>query len=83
MTAAAVSAGIVSPHPAWRSLLRIAQLTLLWTLLIYWQPTISDSGVPTAAARLMTYSLIGLGLWLGLERTDLTQGQQRTTCWRS
>ena len=79
MTAATVSAGIVPPHPAWRSLLWIAPPTLLWALLIYWQPTISDSGVPTAAARLMTYGFIGLGLWLGLESTDLTPGQRRTT----
>ena len=79
MTAAAVSAGIVPPHPAWRSLLWIAAPTLLWTLLIYWQPTISDSGVPTAAARLTTYGLIALGLWLGLESTELTPGQRRTT----
>jgi hypothetical protein len=57
----------------------IAPPTLLWTLLIYWQPTISDSGVPTAAARLITYGIIGLGLWLGLESTDLTSGQRRTT----
>jgi hypothetical protein len=79
MTAEAVSAGIVPPHPAWRSLSWIAPPTLLWTLLIYWQPTISDSGVPTAAARLITYGLIGLGLWLGLESSDLTPGQRRTT----
>ena len=79
MTAAAVSAGIVPPHPAWRSLLWIAPPTLLWTLLIYWQPTISDSGAPTVPARLMTYGLIGLGLWLGLESTDLVPDQRRTT----
>src|SRR5215475_2144947 len=79
MTAAAVSADIVPPHPAWRSLLWIAAPTLLWTLLITWQPTISDSGVPTAAARLTTYGLIALGLWLGLESTELTPGQRRTT----
>jgi hypothetical protein len=79
MTAAAVPAGIVPPYPARRSLLWIAPLTLLWTLLIYWQPNISDSGVPTATARLMTYGLIGLGLRLGLESTDLTPGQRRTT----
>jgi hypothetical protein len=79
MTAASVPAGIVPPHPAWRSLLWIAPLTLLWTLLIYWQPAISASGVPTAAPRLIVYGLIGLGLWLGLESTGLTPGQRRTT----
>jgi hypothetical protein len=79
MTATAIPAGIVPPHPAWRSLLWIMPLTLLWTLLIYWQPIISASGVPTTAARLMTYGLIGVGLWLGLESTDLTPGQRRAT----
>jgi len=79
MTAAAVPAGIVLPRPAGRSLLWIAPLTLLWILLIYWQPAISASGVPTAAPRLMTYGLIGLGLWLNLESTDLPSGRRRTT----
>jgi hypothetical protein len=79
MTAAAVPAGIVPPRPAWRALLWPAPLTLLWIVLIYWQPIILASGVPTAAPRLMAYGLIGLGLWLGLERTDLTLEQRRTT----
>jgi hypothetical protein len=79
MTAAAVPADIVPPRPAWPSLIWVAPLTLLWILLIYWQPAISTSGVPTAAPRLMAYGLIGLGLWLGLERTDLTSDQCRTT----
>jgi hypothetical protein len=79
MTAAAVPVGIVPPRPAWRSLLWIAPLTTLWILLIYWQPAIATSGVPTTAARLMTYGLVGVGLWLGLESTDLTSGQRRAT----
>src|SRR5215813_4682367 len=79
MTAAAVPAGIVPLRPAWRSLLWIVPLTLLWTLLTYWQPIIAASGVPTTAVRLMTYGLIGVGLWLGLERTNLTSDQRRTT----
>ena len=79
MTAAAVRAGIVPQHPAWRSLLWILPLTLLWTLLICWQPIILASGVPTTAVRLMTYGLIGVGLWLGLESPDLTSDQRRTT----
>jgi hypothetical protein len=79
MSTTAAPAGIVPPHPAWRSLLWIAPLTGLWTLLIYWQPAITGSGVPSTAARLMTYGLIALGLWLGLERSALTPGQRRTT----
>lgn len=79
MTAAAVPAGIVPPRATWQSLLWIAPLTLLWILLIYWQPTISDSGVSGTAARLMTYALTGVGLWLGFERAELTGGQRRAT----
>ena len=79
MTAAAFPAGIVPPRPAWRSLLWIAPLTLLWIVLISWQPIISASGVPTTAHQLMAHGLIALGLWLGLENTDLTPGQRRMT----
>lgn len=79
MTAATVSAGIVPPRPIWRSLLWTVPLTLLWIILTYRQPAISASGVPSTAVRLMTYGLIGVGLWLGLERTDMTPSQRRTT----
>jgi hypothetical protein len=79
MTAAAVPTGIVPPRATWQSLLWMAPLTLLWILLTYWQPAISDSGVSGTAARLMTYALTGVGLWLGLERAELTSGQRRAT----
>lgn len=79
MTTAAVPAGGAAPDSAWRSLLWVVPVTVLWIVLTYWQPAILASGVPTSAARLMTYGLIGVGLWLGLESTDLTAGQRRTT----
>ena len=79
MTTAAVSAGIAAPGPAWRSLIWVVPVTVLWIVLTYWQPMITASGVPGTAARLMTYGIIGLGFWLGLERTDLTAGQRRAT----
>ena len=79
MTTDAVSAAIIPPRPAWRSLLWTVPLTVLWTWLIYWLPNIPDSGVPTSAARLMAHGLIALGLWLGLESTDLTPDQRRAT----
>ncbi len=79
MTTATVPADIAPPHPASRSLLWFVAATALWTLLIYWQPAITGSGIPSTAARLMTYGLIALGLWLGLERTNLPPGQRRTT----
>ena len=78
MTTAAVPAGIVPPSPA-RSLLWTVPVTLLWTLLIYWQPAITGGGVPATAARLMTYGLIAAGLWFGVERAHLTPRQRRST----
>jgi uncharacterized membrane protein len=79
MTTAAVPVDIVPPHPAWRSLRWIVPFTLLWALLIYWQPIITDSGFATTAVRLMVYGLIAVGLWLGLVSSNLTPGQRRKT----
>jgi hypothetical protein len=79
MTAAAVPAGIVPPRAAWRSLLWLIPLTVLWIVLIYWQPFIPASGVPTSAHQLIAHGVIAVGLWLGLESTDLTPSQRRTT----
>ena len=79
MTAAALPADIVPPRPAWRSLLWFTPLTVLWIALIYWKPFIPASGFQTSAHQLMAHGLIAVGLWLGLESTDLTPGQRRTT----
>src|SRR5438445_9838989 len=79
MTTDAVSAIMVAQRPAWRSLLWITLFTVLWTWLIYSLPVLPESGLPALAVRLMVDGLIALGLWLGLERTDLTPGQRRTT----
>jgi hypothetical protein len=79
MTTDAVSAEIVPPQSAWGSLLWIVPFMVLWTWLIYAQPVLLASGLPALAVRLMVHSLISLGLWLGLERTDLSPGQRRTT----
>jgi hypothetical protein len=79
MSAAAVSAGIIPPRPVWRSPHWITPLTLLWILLIYWQPIISASGVQTTAHQLMAHGIIAVGLWIGLESTELTPSQRRMT----
>ena len=79
MTAAAIPIGLVPQRSAWRSLLWIGPLTAVWILLIYWQPIITGSGFPTTAHQLTAHGLLALGLWLGLERTDLTPGQRRAT----
>jgi hypothetical protein len=79
MTVAAVPAGIVPSRPAWRSLLWMVPLTILWVVLIYWEPIIQTSGVPTSAHQLATHGLIAVGLWLGLESTELAPDQRRAT----
>jgi hypothetical protein len=79
MTAAAIPAGTVPLRPARRSLHWILPLTLLWTLLTYWLPIIPASGVQTTAHQLIAHGVIAVGLWLGLENTDLTPGQRRAT----
>jgi hypothetical protein len=79
MNTDAVSAAIVPPRPAWGGLLWVVPFTVLWTWLIYSLPVFPESGLPALAVRLMVHGLIALGLWLGLESTDLTSGRRRTT----
>jgi hypothetical protein len=79
MTVVRVPVDSVSPGPAWRSLLWLVPLVALWIALIYWQPIIPTSGVPTTVHQLSAHALIALGLWLGLESTDLTPAQRRAT----
>src|SRR5262245_60802492 len=79
MTTDAIPAAIIPSRPAWRSLLWIGLFTVLWGRLIYWLPALVEGGFPAMATRLISYGLIALGLWLGLERTELTPRQRRTT----
>ena len=77
MTAATFHADVVPPRRAWRALLWIMPLTALWIGLTYSFPIISASGVQTVAVRVFIHVMLALGLWLGLDRTDLTPGQRR------
>src|SRR5690242_16455051 len=72
MTTEAVSAAILPPRFVWRGLLWPLLFTVAWGWLIYQMPALVESGFPTIAARLMSYGLVALGLWLGLEAADLT-----------
>ena len=80
MTVSVVHADAGSTRQEWRPLLWPAPLTALWIVLIYWQPIIQTSGVPTTLHQLTVHGFVALGLWLGLERTDLTP-DQRCTSW--
>lgn len=79
MTTDAVAIAIVPPRPAWHGLLWTVPFTVLWTWLIVALPALPESGLPALAARLVVHGLIALGLWLGLERTDLSPVQRRRT----
>ena len=79
MSTDAVSAIMIPSRPAWRSLIWMVPLTILWIVLIYWEPIIQTSGVPTSLHQLATHGLIAVGLWLGLENTELTPDQRRAT----
>jgi hypothetical protein len=77
MTTEVLSAGRVPSRAAWSGLLWFAPLTAVWTLVIYRWPSIPASGFQTTAHQLSAHGLIALGLWLGLERTNLTPDQRR------
>ncbi|HEV2187840.1 MAG TPA: hypothetical protein VGR70_11570 [Stellaceae bacterium] len=77
MTAAILHTDLVPPRQGWRALLWIAPLTALWIALNYAVPIIPASGMSTVAVRVFIHVLIGLGLWLGLERAELTPVQRR------
>src|SRR5260370_36712258 len=79
MTPAAVEATISYSRLGWRALLWIAPLTAAWVALNYTVPIIATSGVPTVTSRLSIHVMIALGLWLGLERAELTPAQRRNT----
>jgi hypothetical protein len=79
MTVSVVQADTGFTRQEWRPLLWLVPLMALWMELIYWQPIIQTSGVPTTLHQLTVHGLVALGLWLGLERTDLTPDQRRTS----
>jgi len=65
------AAGHVRPSP-WQPLVWLIPLTAAWLLLNYAFPSLQASGIPSTAARLAILIALVLGLWLGLERTDLS-----------
>lgn len=77
MTAATLDPSFVSPRRGWRALLWIAPLTALWIAVNYAFPILPASGLQTVAARVFIHILLALGLWLGLERAELTPSQRR------
>jgi hypothetical protein len=85
MTVSVVKADIGSARQEWHPLLWLVPLMALWIVLIYRQPIIQTSGVPTTLHQLTVHGLVALGLWLDLERTDLTPDRTNAARhgWRS
>jgi hypothetical protein len=77
MTATALDAEIGPVRQGWGALLSITLLTALWIAVNYALPIIAASGMPTVTSRVSIHVLLALGLWLGLERTELTPAQRR------
>ena len=77
MSVAAIDVHAAPTRQPWHALLWIAPLTALWIALNYEFPIIAASGVPTVFSRVFIHVLLALGLWLGLERSELTPNQRR------
>jgi hypothetical protein len=77
MTAASLAIDTATARRPWHALFWLVPLTALWIALNYAVPVIGASGASTVAARLAIHVLIALGLWLGLERTEMTSPQRR------
>jgi hypothetical protein len=79
MTATTLDAETSSARRGWPSLLWLVPLLALWIAGNYAVPVMAASGMTTVVLRVFIHMLIGLGLWLGLERTELSQAQRRNT----
>jgi hypothetical protein len=77
MSAATYDPATMPARPSpWQPLLWLIPLTGLWLLANYAFPALQASGVPSIATRLGIHIALALGLWLGLERTDLSLRQR-------
>jgi hypothetical protein len=77
MTATTLHSSTASERRGWHALFWWVPVTALWFALNCTFPAIGASGAPTVASRLTIHVLIALGLWLALERTELTPSQRR------
>jgi hypothetical protein len=67
------------PGQGWRSLYWMTPIAAVWVALTFAAPSINATGVPMFVSRLAVHVFIALGLWLGLERVELTASQRRAT----
>jgi hypothetical protein len=79
MSTATLGIDVVQARQGWRSLYWMTPIAAVWVALTFAVPAINASGVPMVLNLLVIYVFIALGLWLGLERTELTASQRRAT----
>jgi hypothetical protein len=79
MSTATLSIDALPRRQGWRSLYWMTPIATAWVALTFAVPVINASGVPMVVSRLVVHVFIALGLWLGLERVELTASQRRTT----
>src|SRR6516164_5728977 len=77
MTAATLSVENPPGRRGWHALIWLVPLTALWMAVNLAFPALGASGLPTVTSRLAIHVMIALGLWLGLERTEMTPSQRR------
>ena len=77
MSAGTLSVESPSGRRGWHSLIWLAPLAALWVAVNLAFPALGASGVPTVTSRVAIHVVIALGLWLGLERAELTPSQRR------
>jgi hypothetical protein len=77
MTAVALPVESGPGRSGWRALIWLVPVTALWMAVNLAFPALGASGVPTVASRLAIHVMIALGLWLGIERAELTPSQRR------
>jgi len=77
MTAATLSVENPPGRRGWHALIWLVPLTALWMAVNLAFPALGASGLPTVTSRLAIHVMIALGLWLGLERAELTPSQRR------
>jgi hypothetical protein len=79
MSTATLSIDAMPRRQGWRSLYWMMPIAAVYVALTFTVPAINASGVPMVVIRLAIHVFVALGLWLGLERAELTASQRRAT----
>jgi hypothetical protein len=79
MSTATLSIDGMPRRQGWRSLYWMTPIAAVYIALTFTVPAINASGVPIVVGRLAIHVFVALGMWLGLERAELTASQRRAT----